>query len=139
MTAENMACPRAVMTGASSGIGDAFAARLARDQYDLVIVARRRECLETLAQKFQEQHSVRGEVTGAALTQPAQVQAVEKRVADDTALELLVNNAGFGGSMPCVALDPDQAEELIRYRACRRPAWGIRWQCGGKEPTDGNR
>ncbi len=139
MTAENMARPRAVVTGASSGIGAAFAERLARDQYDLVIVARRRERLETLAQKLQEKHSVRGEVTVADLTQPAYLQAVEKRVADDTARELLVNNAGFGGYMPFVALDPDRADELIRYRACRRPAWDVRWQCGGKEPTDGDR
>jgi short-subunit dehydrogenase len=78
-------------------------------------------------------------VTVADLTQPAQLQAVEKRVADDIALELLVNNAGFGGYMPFVALDPDRADERIRYRACRTPAWGVRWQCGGKEPTDGDR
>lgn len=116
MATENMTRPRAVVTGASSGIGAAFAERLARDHYDLVIVARRRERLDTLAQQLQEKHSIRVEVMVADLTQPAQLQAVEQRVADDTALELLVNNAGFGGYMPFVALAPDRAEELIRLQ-----------------------
>jgi len=113
---ENIARPRAVVTGASSGIGAAFAERLARDQYDLVIVARRRERLETLARQLQEKHSVSVEVMAADLTQPEQLEAVEKRAADDTALELLLNNAGFGGYMPFVTLDLDRAEELIRLQ-----------------------
>jgi len=104
------------VTGASSGIGAAFAERLARDQYDLVIVARRRERLEALAQRLQADQHVTVEVLAADLTQPDQLRAVEKRIAGDAALELLVNNAGFGGYMPFVALDPDRAEELIRLQ-----------------------
>ena len=106
----------ALVTGASSGIGAAFAERLARDQYDVIVVARRRERLEALAQRLYESHHVEVEVMAADLTQPDQLLAVEKRIAADTALELLVNNAGFGGYMPFVTLDPDRAEELIRLQ-----------------------
>jgi short-subunit dehydrogenase len=113
MTTETSARPRALVTGASSGIGAAFAERLARDQHDLIIVARRRERLEALAQRLHETHHVTVEVMVADLTQPGNLHAVEKCITEDTALELLVNNAGFGGYMPFVALDADRAEELI--------------------------
>jgi short-subunit dehydrogenase len=116
MATQNVTRPRAIVAGASSGIGAAFAERLARDQYDLIIVARRRERLETLARQLREKHSVTVEVIGADLTQPAQLQTLEQRVAEDVALELLVNNVGFGGYMPFVELEPDRAEELIRLQ-----------------------
>ena len=116
MLAETGVHLRALVTGASSGIGAAFAERLARDQVDLVIVARRGERLEALAQRLHENHHVTVEVMVADLTQPGELRAVETRIAEDTALELLVNNAGFGGYMPFIALDPDRAEELIRLQ-----------------------
>jgi short-subunit dehydrogenase len=116
MTTEIRARPRALVTGASSGIGAAFAERLARDQYDLIVVARRRERLEALAKRLRETHHVAVEVMAADLTQPGELHAVEMRIAEDTALELLVNNAGFGGYMPFIKLDPDRAEELIRLQ-----------------------
>jgi short-subunit dehydrogenase len=116
MSTETTGRPRALVTGASSGIGAAFAERLARDQYDVMVVARRRERLEALAQRLHEHHHVEVEVMAADLTQRDQLLAVERRIAEDTALELLVNNAGFGGYMPFVALDPDRAEELIRLQ-----------------------
>jgi uncharacterized protein len=116
MTSEQQARPRALVTGASSGIGLAFAERLARNRYDLIIVARRRERLEALAQRLRAEQHVNVDVLVADLTQRDDLQAVEQRVADDPALSLLVNNAGFGGYMPFVALDPDRAEELIRLQ-----------------------
>jgi short-subunit dehydrogenase len=108
--------PRALVTGASSGIGAAFAERLAHDQYDVIVVARRRERLEALAQRLHENYHVTVHVMVADLIQRDQLHAVEKRIAEDTALELLVNNAGFGGYMPFVKLDPDRAEELINLQ-----------------------
>jgi short-subunit dehydrogenase len=108
--------PCALVTGASSGIGAAFAERLARDQYDVMVVARRRERLEALAQRLRQAHHGEVEVIAADLTQRDPLQAVERRIAEATNLELLVNNAGFGGYMPFVSLDPDRAEELIRLQ-----------------------
>ena len=107
---------RALVTGASSGIGAAFAERLAQDGYDLIMVARRRDRLEALAGQLQASHKADIEVLVADLSQPDALHEVEKRIAGDTSLEILVNNAGFGGYMPFVELDPDKAEELINLQ-----------------------
>ncbi len=105
--------PRALITGASSGIGAAFAERLSRDQYDLIIVARRRDRLGALAQKLQNEHHVTVEVLAADLGKHTDLLTVENRITEDSNLEMLINAAGFGGYMPFVSLDPNRAEELI--------------------------
>jgi short-subunit dehydrogenase len=107
---------RALVTGASSGLGAAFAERLARDGYDLILVARRRDRLDSLAKKLEAEHHVQVDVLAADLSKPADIRKVEKRLAEDQALSLLVNNAGFGAYMPFVELDPDRAEELINVQ-----------------------
>lgn len=107
--------PLALITGASAGIGAAFAERLAHDQYDLIIVARRKERLDALAKKLHQSQHVNVEAIAADLTKPDELRDVEKR-AEGAALDLLINNAGFGGYMPFVSLDPDRAEELIRLQ-----------------------
>jgi uncharacterized protein len=106
----------ALVTGASSGIGAAFAERLAHDGYDLIIVARRRDRLESLAEQLQVSHHVNVEVIAADLSKADDLLVVEKHIAEDHALVLLVNNAGFGGYMPFVELDPDKATELINLK-----------------------
>ena len=116
MPKENEPRPRALVTGASSGIGAAFADRLARDGYDLIIVARRQERLETLAQRLRNSEQVSVEVIVADLTDRSALRMLEQRIAKDRALDLLINNAGFGGYMPFVSLDPDKAEELINLQ-----------------------
>jgi len=109
-----MSNERALITGASAGIGAAFADRLARDKYDLVVVARRRERLDRLAARLHAEHSVNLEVLAADLTKADDLRRVEQRLAQDPPVSLLINNAGFGGYMPFVQLDPDHAEEQIR-------------------------
>jgi len=99
-----------------SGIGAVFAERLAHDGYDVNIVARRRDRLEALAENLQIIHQVNVEVIVADLSKSDDLRVVEKRIAENTALELLVNNAGFGDNMAFVQLDPDKAEEIINIQ-----------------------
>lgn len=104
---------RALVTGASAGIGAAFAERLARDGYDLVVVARRRDRLTQLAQRVHDCYGVAAEVLVADLARPADVLTVEERVARDQELEMVVNNAGFGMAAPFSRADPDAIEAMI--------------------------
>ncbi len=83
--------PLALVTGASSGIGAVFARRLARDGYGLILVARRRDRLEELAGELGG-----ADVIEADLTRDGDMRRVEERIAGETRLEMLVNNAGFG-------------------------------------------
>lgn len=104
----------ALVTGASAGIGRAFAERLAREAWDLVLVARRRERLDELAAKLRDAHARRIDVLAADLGAAAGVRAVEARIADEPTLELLVNNAGFGTSGPFAELDREADEQEVR-------------------------
>ena len=113
MTVDAPSRPRALITGASSGLGKAFAERLAQDQHDLIIVARRRDRLEKLSRHLEDTHLVRVEALVADLSDSTQVGILEQRIAQDSALTLLVNNAGFGGFVPLVELETARAEGLI--------------------------
>jgi short-subunit dehydrogenase len=104
----------ALVTGASAGIGQAYAERLARDGRDVIVVARRRDRLEELAQRLKHDHAVDVTVLAADLTQPDDLHTVERAIADHPTLDLVVNSAGFGGYRPFVELPPDEAEELVR-------------------------
>ncbi|HBZ69189.1 MAG TPA: hypothetical protein DEP35_05345 [Deltaproteobacteria bacterium] len=105
---------RAVVTGASAGIGEAFAERLARDQYDLILVARTRDRLETLAKRLVESRGIGVEVLPADLCQAADLRVVEEKLASDPTIDLLVNNAGFGNFGSVAELDVDRLEAEIR-------------------------
>ncbi len=104
---------RALVTGASSGIGEAFAERLAADGYDLVVVARGQDALETLAKQLRESRAVEVEVLAADLTNSADLRRVEARVAQPPGFDLVVNNAGFGTTGPFADSDADREEEEV--------------------------
>jgi uncharacterized protein len=89
----------ALVTGASSGIGQHLAMQLAADGCDLVIVARRTGLLEALAARLREEHKVSVEVLTADLISPAGLAAAAARLSGaGRPVDLLVNNAGFGSS-----------------------------------------
>jgi len=86
----------ALVTGASSGIGAAFARELATRGWDLILVARRADRLDQLAKELETSGGVRVEALPADLTVDADLAKVSERIAGAENLELLVNNAGFG-------------------------------------------
>lgn len=104
----------AIVTGASAGIGAAFAERLARDAYDLVLVARRRDRLDELAERLGRTHGRSVAVLAADLGSSEGVRAVEARIASEPALELVVNNAGFGTTGHFAELDRDAEDDEVR-------------------------
>ncbi|PJF47904.1 MAG: SDR family oxidoreductase [Chloroflexi bacterium] len=91
--------PIALVTGASAGIGAAFARQLARAGYDLVLVARRKERLTALADSLRQQHAIEAHVLDADLADSDDIERVADVAADVSEagrLDLLINNAGFG-------------------------------------------
>ncbi|MBW8484473.1 SDR family oxidoreductase [Actinomadura sp. PM05-2] len=102
----------ALVTGASSGIGESFARILAARGTDLVVVARRADLLDRLARDLVERHRVAVEVIAADLTDPAARGEVAERLRAG-AVELLVNNAGYGAFGAFAELDlDDQLQEI---------------------------
>jgi len=109
----------AAVTGASAGIGAVFARKLAARGYDLLLIARRRDRLESLAAELSQ---VRAEPYVADLTDPEAVARLGKRLAAEPRLSLLVNNAGFGvpGRFSEAPLDGQEALNSIHIDAVMR-------------------
>lgn len=103
----------ALVTGASSGIGALYAERLAKRGYDLILVARNRGRLETLARRLGDEGGRHVEVLVADLADKADVHRVEERLRSDATITLLVNNAGVGATAPLLEADVEQMEEMV--------------------------
>ena len=89
--------PIAVITGASSGIGEEFTRQLASRGYDLVLVARRVDKLTELAERMRTVHNVECVPFEADLSKPDERDRLcDALAADGSRMEILVNNAGFG-------------------------------------------
>jgi short-subunit dehydrogenase len=101
-----------MVTGASSGIGLAFAERLAVDGYDLVISARRRDRLEELAERLRREQNVGVKVIEADLGSRFDIAKLAETAAAEP-LACLVNNAGLAHYMPFKDLPTESAEELV--------------------------
>jgi short-subunit dehydrogenase len=103
----------ALITGASSGIGAVYADRLARRGYDLILVARDAVKLSALAAQLAASTGRKVDTLRADLSVTADLRAVEQRLASDTNISLLVNNAGLGAVKPLIDSTPEELDNLI--------------------------
>ena len=105
----------ALITGASAGIGAAFAQELAARQTNLVLVARSEAKLQQLAQQLQDKYKIQVDVVIQDLTEPAAAKAVFETVAQKgLTIDLLINNAGFGEYGDFAKLDGEQQVKMIQ-------------------------
>jgi uncharacterized protein len=104
----------AVVTGASSGIGEEFARQLAARGYDLLLVARREDRLRALAEELTAAHPVRVETMAADLVMDEDRAALAERIRSAPNFGLLVNNAGFGASGMFHKVDLDIQDRMHR-------------------------
>jgi short-subunit dehydrogenase len=107
------ATPTVLITGASSGIGATYAERFARRGHDLVLVARDKARLETLATRLRDENGVAVDILQADLTKPDELAAVETRLRDDRQIGILVNNAGAGLAGSFDQQQVDDIEQLV--------------------------
>lgn len=105
----------ALITGASSGIGAELARELARRGHGVVLVARRVERLEALAEELRSAHGIRAEALACDLVDPAARDALPGRVeALGLRVDILVNNAGYGSAGQFVDLDVGAETDMVR-------------------------
>ena len=110
--------PRALVTGASAGLGEVFATKLAKKGYDLVITARRKDRLEALAESLASSGAAT-EVIEADLATDAGVDLLVPAAGE---VALLVNNAGFGtvGDFAELPIERELNELNVNVRALMR-------------------
>src|SRR2546425_11082835 len=104
----------ALITGASSGIGAAYAERLARRGYDLTLVARNRRRLDALAARISDETGRGVEVLQADLSNKEDLARIETALKQDASLTMLVNNAGVGAAAPLLQSNVDLMEKMIK-------------------------
>lgn len=121
----------ALITGASSGIGAAFARELAAKGYNLILVARRAERLTRLTRELQQNYGVYIESLIANLSETTALKQVEARITELNTLEMLVNNAGFGTWDKFAESDLNKQLEMVQVhiiatmRLCRAALPGM--------------
>ncbi|WP_447749900.1 SDR family NAD(P)-dependent oxidoreductase [Sphingopyxis fribergensis] len=109
----NEAKGTALITGASSGIGAIYADRLARQGYDLILVARNADKLGRVAKTIQEQTGRKVETVAADLGDARDLRAVEDRLSGDAGITMLVNNAGIGSTAQTLEADVDAMSAMV--------------------------
>jgi short-subunit dehydrogenase len=104
---------KALITGASSGIGAVYAHRLAHRGFDLILVARNEERLSAIAGRLRTETGRKVEVIAADLGSQSDLRRVEHVLKTDEAITLLVNNAGFGGAGSLLDSDVEKMQQMI--------------------------
>ena len=145
-----IACPRwhcrrpatrstALVTGASSGIGEEIARQLAARGHGVTLVARREDRLRELAGELADEHGIRAEVIAADLGDAAGRDRLAAEIAElGLDVEILVNNAGFGGFGTSSSADRERlvawCGSTARPSSTSRRATCRRWSSAAAEP-----
>lgn len=103
----------ALITGASTGIGAVYADRLAKRGFDLILAARNIDRLKDLAARLIRETGVKVEAVKIDLTDKKDLAVLEKRLADDSSITLLINNAGMSVKGGTLEADADQIEQML--------------------------
>ncbi|MDE2349586.1 MAG: SDR family oxidoreductase [Gammaproteobacteria bacterium] len=103
-----------LVTGASSGIGAAYARRIAERGHDLVLVARDVARLESIAGQLRRTCGVQVDILPADLTDRSQLAEVERRLRSDRRIGALINNAGMGAPEQFVGVDVEVLERVVQ-------------------------
>jgi len=104
----------ALITGATAGIGNAFARRLAAVGYGLVLVARDASRLSEVGREMRDRHGVDAEALAADLSDRRDLERVAERLRDrNRPVEILVSNAGFGVNAPFLSGDVADEERML--------------------------
>ncbi len=103
----------ALITGASTGIGAVYADRLAVRGHDLILVARNGQALSKVAGTLADKTGRRVDTVAADLTKAEDLRRVEGVLTGNSAVTMLVNNAGFGSAKPVVGSPVDEMENMI--------------------------
>jgi len=103
----------AVVTGASTGIGAVYADRLAKRGYDLILVARNKERLNSLAERLINESGRVVKVVPADLNNKEDLLKIEKLLKEDPSITMLVNNAGVGSVASVLEDNVDEMEAMI--------------------------
>jgi uncharacterized protein len=104
----------ALITGASSGIGECFARALAARRRNLILVARSEDRLQALATELRDRHNILAEPVAADLALPGAAAALVARLEERRlAVDLLVNNAGFGAQGEFARLPLARQSEML--------------------------
>nr|WP_315050901.1 SDR family oxidoreductase [uncultured Brevundimonas sp.] len=114
MTTTSASLGTALITGASTGIGAIYADRLATRGYDLILVARNKEKLQSLAALISDRTGRTVEVLAADLGDAADLARVEKVLSEDASVTALVNNAGIGTHTTLLDTDVEKMSAMIQ-------------------------
>ncbi len=115
MTSQTSNRRTVLITGASSGIGADLARLFAREDHDLVLVARSHDRLDMLAGELRDAHAAKVQVVPTDLSIPGAASRLHERLAHEGSfVEILVNNAGFGMRGTFVDLDPVRQLEMVQ-------------------------
>ena len=107
------ALPTVLITGASTGIGAAYAERFARRGHDLVLVARDKARLQALGARLHKENGAEIDIIQADLTKADELAGVEKRLRDDGRIEILVNNAGVSLSGSFIEQATEDVSQML--------------------------